>query len=223
MLAVYTFFFSVVFEARWGSAPQSESQFALIVFVGLLLHGLLAEIINRAPTLIVANPNLVRKVVFPLEVLPVVALLSAFAHLLVGLAIWFAFYAIARGAPPPATAPLVLIVLVPFALMLLGFGWVLASLGVYLRDLVHVTPMISALLLFASPVFYPVSVLREPFRTLVSASPLALPIEQARRVLLDGGLPDWTALGVYTLVAVLIAAAGLIWFAGTSKGFADVV
>lgn len=222
MLAVYTLFFNEVFERRLGPSAQTATQFALAVFIGMLLHGLLSESMTRAPTLIVTQPNLVKKVVFPLEILPIVSLGSAMIHLLAGLAIWLAFYAFAYGVPSP-TVPLFLVVLVPFTLMTLGIAWIFAALGVYLRDLAHVTPIVSTVLLFASPVFYPLSALREPFRSIVSASPLTLPIEQARTVLLTGHPPDWPALFVYALVAVLVAGLGLLWFAGTSKGFADVV
>jgi len=222
MLAVYTAFFNEVFGARLGPSAQTAPQFALALFIGMLLHGLLSECMTRAPALIVSQPNLVKKVVFPLEILPIVSLGSALIHLLAGMAIWLGFYCVAEGMPPP-TAPLIVVVLLPFTLMTLGIGWILAALGVYLRDLAHVTPILSSVLLFASPVFYPLSMLREPFRSVVAASPLTLPIEQARAVLLTGHLPDWPALLAYTLVAVLVAALGLLWFAGTSKGFADVV
>jgi len=223
MLAVYTFFFSEVFQARWGSAPHTgRVDFALILFVGLLLHGFLAESIVRAPQLVVGQPNLVRKVVFPLEVLPIVAVGSALFHFAVGFAIWLLFHLFVDGLPP-ATSWLLPLVVLPVAIMTLGFCWLLASLGVYLRDVTFVMPFIATVLLFASPIFYPLQTLREPFRTIVEVSPLTFPVETARRILFDGVPPSWSGLAVYTLIALAIAYAGLVWFQGTRKGFADVL
>ena len=222
MLAVYTYFFSEVFHARWGDATQLKSDFALILFIGLLLHGLLAESIVRAPMLIVGQSNLVRKVVFPLELLPVVGIGSAFFHFCVGVLIWLVFYMSTHGLPP-ATALLLPVVVAPLLVMLLGFCWLLSSLGVYLRDVGHVVPFIAVVLMFASPVFYPLSALHEPFLTLVQFSPLTAPIQQARQVLMDGLLPDWWVLARYSIVALAITYAGFAWFQGTRRGFADVL
>jgi lipopolysaccharide transport system permease protein len=223
MLTVYTFFFSEVFQARWGSAPRADRiDFALILFVGLLLHGFLSESIVRAPQLVVGQPNLVRKVVFPLEVLPLVAVGSALFHFAVGFAIWLVFHIAASGLPP-ATAWLLPVVLLPLAVMTLGFCWLLASLGVYLRDVTFVMPFVATVLLFASPIFYPLDALREPFHSIVRLSPLTFPVEAARRLLFEGQPPSWSALGIYAVVSLVVAYAGLVWFQGTRKGFADVL
>ncbi|MEO6928093.1 MAG: ABC transporter permease [Casimicrobiaceae bacterium] len=222
MLAVYTYFFSEVFHARWGNTLQVKADFALILFVGLLLHGFLAESIIRAPQLIVGQANLVRKVVFPLELLPIVGIGSALFHFLVGMLIWLAFYVLTHGLPP-VTAFLLPLIVIPLLIMLLGFCWLLSSLGVYLRDVSHVVPFIAVVLMFASPVFYPLDALKEPFLTLVQMSPLTLPIQEARHVLIDGLMPDWLMLARYCLVALLVAYAGFAWFQGTRRGFADVL
>jgi lipopolysaccharide transport system permease protein len=222
MLAVYTFFFTELFPTRWSTSTEGRGAFALILFIGLLLHGLLAEVLTRAPTLIVANPNLVKKVVFPLDLLPVVSLGSTLFHFAIGMAIWLAFHAVQRGFPPPTSLWLPAIVL-PLALLALGLSWVLASLGVYLRDIGHIVPVIATILLFASPIFYPLDTLKGPLRAIVQLSPLTVPVEQARNVLIEGRSPDFAALGVYALVAVAVAYIGFVWFQGTRKGFADVV
>lgn len=222
MLAVYTFFFTEMFPTRWSAAAETRGGFALVVFVGLLLHGMFAEVLTRAPYLIVTNANLVKKVVFPLDLLPVVSLGSTLFHLAIGVAIWVAFHLLRNGLPPPTALWLPLVVL-PLALMALGFSWFLASLGVYLRDVGHVVPVIATILLFASPIFYPLESLQGGLRTLVLASPLTVPVEQARRVMIDGLAPDFAALGAYALVALAVAYAGFVWFQSTRKGFADVV
>jgi len=221
MLAIYTFFFTEVFPTRWSGAA-GRADFALVLFVGLLLHGLLAETMQRAPVLVTGNPNLVKKVVFPLDLLPVVSLGSTLFHFAIGMAIWLVFHLFVRGAPPPTALWLPLCVL-PLLLLALGIAWMLASLGVYLRDVGYVVPVLATVLLFATPIFYPLDAVKGPMRALVQLSPLTVPVEQARRVLIDGVAPDFGALAGYAVVAIAVAMLGLAWFQGTRKGFADVV
>ena len=222
MLAVYTLFFTEVFPTRWQGEAGSRGDFALILFVGLLLHGLVAEALTRSPSLVAGSPNFVKKVVFPLDILPVVSIANALFHLAIGFVIWFVFHLVVRGLPPPTALWLPLVVL-PLAFVALGLAWGLASLGVYVRDIGQVMPALATVLLFASPVFYPLEAVRPPLRTLVLASPLTVPLEAARRVLIEGRTPDFMALGIYALVAITVAYAGFVWFQGTRKGFADVV
>lgn len=226
MLTVYTFVFSVVFKARWGAAvpgaDESRSQFALILFVGLIVHGLFAEVANRAPQLIVSNPNYVKKVVFPLEILPVVTLGAALFHALVSLLVLLLAFAAIHGNIP-WTAVLAPLVLVPLAVLILGFSWVLAALGTYLRDIGQTVGILTSLMMFLSPVFYPVSALPESLRPFFLANPLTFVIEQARDVLIWGRMPYWPGLAAYWLIALLVAAFGFAAFQKTRSGFADVL
>lgn len=223
MLAVYTFVFSVVFKARWGvGGEESKTQFALVLFAGMIVHGLLAEVLNRAPNLILANVNYVKKVVFPLEILPVVSMGAALFHTLVSLVVLLAAFAIFNGYLH-WTAILVPLVLLPLVILTLGIAWLLASLGVYLRDVGQTMGFVTTVLLFLAPVFYPVTALPEEFRPVILANPLTFIIEQAREVLIWGRPPDWAGLGVYALVATVVAWAGYAWFQKTRKGFADVL
>ena len=221
MLTIYTFFFSEVFQAKWPGATQDRSQFALSLYIGLLLHGFFSECIVRAPTLVIANQNLVKKVSVPVGD-TCSQLGSAIFHFSIGLVIWFAFELFVDGLPP-ATAILLPLIVAPLAVAALGFSWMLASLGVYVRDIAHLTPVIATVLMFASPVFYPSHALPEQFHIALAASPLTVPIEEARAVLLAGRAPDWVSLGAYTMFALAIAVLGFAWFQGTRKGFADVV
>lgn len=224
MLAIYTFVFSVVFKARWSPADTGEStgQFALVLFVGLIVHGLVAEVLNRAPTLILGNVNFVKKVVFPLEILPAVALGSALFHGLVSLLV-LAMALLAVHGAVPWTALYLPLILAPLLLMTLGLAWLLASLGVYLRDIGQTVALLTTVLMFVSPVFYPVDALPEAYRAYILANPLTFVIEQARAVLIWGDAPDWSGLGAYTLGAAGVAWAGFAWFQLTRRGFADVV
>jgi lipopolysaccharide transport system permease protein len=223
MLTAYTFVFSVVFKARWGQGDgESRAQFAVILFVGMIVHGLFAEVINRAPSLIVGNANYVKKVVFPLEILPAVSLGAALFHAVASLVVLLAAVAILTG-PPNWTAALIPLVLLPLAIFSLGLAWLLAALGVFLRDVGHAVGIVTSLMLFLSPVFFPVSALPEAYRPLLLANPLTFIIEQARMVLIFKTPPDWAGMCLYSLAALAVAWLGYASFQKTRKGFADVL
>jgi lipopolysaccharide transport system permease protein len=226
MLAVYTFVFSVVFKSRWGApisgAVEDRTQFALLLFVGMIVHGLFAEVLNRAPGLILANVNYVKKVVFPLQILPIVAMSAALFHALVSLAVLLLAFAIFHGYVP-WTALFVPLVLLPLVVFTLGVAWMLASLGTFLRDVSQTIGVLMTVMMFLSPVFYPVSALPEDLRPLIMMNPLTFIIEQAREVLVWGRMPDLPGLAAYLGVALVVGWAGFIWFQKTRKGFADVV
>ncbi len=223
MLLVYTFVFSVVFKARWGvGGEESRADFAIILFVGMIVHGLIAECINRAPGLILSNVNYVKKVVFPLEILSLVALGSAlfncFVSTTVLLLAQFAINHIFSW-----TSFVFPLVLLPLIFTSMGIAWFLASLGVYVRDIGQITGIFTTVLLFLSPIFYPVSALPKEYQGLMQLNPLAFIIEESRKVLVFGRMPDWFAVGIAMLVGLGIAAAGFWWFQKTRKGFADVL
>lgn len=224
MLAVYTFVFGTVFGARWtpGQTTSSTTEFAIVLFAGLIVFQLFSEVILRAPTLVLSNVNYVKKVVFPLEILPVVALGSALFHAAVSLVVLVAALLIAHGQIA-LTAILLPLVLLPLLLVILGLAWLLASLGVFVRDITQILGMLVTALMFLSPVFFPLSALPEWIRPWLAFNPLTLPIEQTRDVLIWGQAPDFAALAVYAVLAVVVAAAGLRWFQLTRKGFADVL
>lgn len=223
MLTVYTFVFSEVFKSRWGvGGDESKTQFAVVLFVGMIVYGLFAEVLNRAPGLILSNVNYVKKVVFPLEILPVIAVGAALFHNLISLGVLLAAFALFNGYLH-WTAILTPVVLLPLVILTLGLGWMLASMGVFLRDVGQTIGIITTVLMFLSPVFYPLSAVPEKFRPIIMANPLTFIIEQGRDILIWGHLPDWAGLGLYTLAATAIAWTGFAWFQKTRKGFADVL
>ncbi len=223
MLAVYTFVFSEVFQARWGGATgQGRGQFAVMLFIGIIIHGFFCECLIRAPQLITANPSYVKRVVFPLEVLAVSTLASAFFHLGVNLLVLLAG-ALLLGQPVTWSAAWLPLVLAPLAVASLGVVWFLAGLGVYVRDVTQVTGVLATLLLFASPVLYPLSAVPERFRLILWFNPLTLIIEQARRVFLAGQPPDWSIWSLYLACALAFSWLGFWWFQRARKGFADVI
>jgi lipopolysaccharide transport system permease protein len=223
MLAVYTFVFSVVFKARWGiDTGESKTQFAVILFVGMIVHGLFSEVLNRAPSLILSNVNYVKKVVFPLEILPVIAMGAALFHSLISVCVLLAAFAIFNGFLQ-WTVVFIPFVLLPFIILTLGLAWMLASLGVFVRDIAQTVSIVTLIMMFLAPVFYPITALPEEFRPWLLANPLTFIIEQAREVAIWGHLPDFKGLAMYTLQSCIWAWLGFAWFQKTRKGFADVL
>jgi lipopolysaccharide transport system permease protein len=215
--------FSVVFKARWGTdSDESKIDFAIILYVGLICHLMFAEVVLRAPTLIQANVNYVKKVVFPLEILPVVAMGSALFHSLASLFVLLLMFVLLNGLIywTVLLAPLVLF---PLVLVTLGFSWYLASIGTYLRDVGHTVGIVTTAMMFFSPVFYPLSFLPEKYHVFLMMNPLTFIIEQTRKVLIFSQMPDWTGLAIYTVVSCMVAWSGYWWFQKTRKGFADVL
>jgi len=224
MLVVYTFVFSEIFKSRWGGAggDDSKTQFAVVLFVGMIVLSLFSEVVNRAPGLILSNVNYVKKVVFPLEILVVIAMGVALFHSLISLGVLLAAFMLFNGYLH-WTAIFTPLVLLPLVIVTLGISWVLASLGVFLRDVGQTIGIITTVLMFLSPVFYPVTAVPEKFRLFIMANPLTFIIEQAREVLIWGHLPNWTGLGIYIIAATVTAWAGYALFQKTRKGFADVL
>ncbi|WP_231716379.1 ABC transporter permease [Desulfosarcina alkanivorans] len=223
MLAIYTFVFSVVFKARWGIGnEESKTEFAVVLFVGLIVHALFSEVLNRAPNLMLSNVNYVKKVVFPLEILPVVAMCSALFNTMVSLIVLLGAFILLNGFLH-WTILFVPIVFSPLILVSLGFAWLLASLGVFLRDVGQTISIITTMMLFLAPVFYPMSALPQKYHMFILLNPLTFIIEQARKVLLYGQFPDWNGLGIYITASFMVGWIGYWWFQKTRKGFADVL
>lgn len=221
MLCLYTFVFSSVFKARW-KGYESSTSYALVVFAGLIVHALLAECITRAPQLITSNPNYVKKMVFPLEIYAWVTVGSAVFHTLVSwVVLVIAQLVFGMGLPP--TVLLFPVVLMPLVLGCLGVVWFLSALGVYYRDVVQVTGVLSTLLLFLAPVFYSADSLPEQYRRLLYLNPLTPILEQTRQVQVFGALPSVGTLAACYAAGLLAALFGFYWFQKLRTGFADVI
>lgn len=222
MLAVYTFVFSNIFKSRWPGSTDSKSEFALVLFPGLIIFSIFSECINRAPGVIVVHANYVKKVVFPLEILPFVSVISAMFHGAISFFVWVVAYVFLVGVPP-ATVIYFPLIMLPFLFFLMGLSWFLASLGVYLRDVAQLIGMATAVLMFLSPIFYPAASLPEEYRYLLYLNPITLVVEQVRAVLYFGVQPDADLLTVYIVSSALAAWLGFLWFQKTRRGFADVL
>jgi lipopolysaccharide transport system permease protein len=223
MLAVYTFVFAVVLNARWNpSGDETPVDFALILFVGMIVYGFVADCVNRAPTLVLASANYVKKVVFPLEILPLVALNAAVFHAVVSTLAW-CVARVLTGGSLPLTSVFLPLVVAPLVLGTLGVAWTLASLGVYIRDIGQTIGLVTTVLMFLSPMFFPRAAIPAQFRVIVDLNPLTFFMEQAREVLVWGRPPSWPELGLQLAAAVVVAQAGFWWFQRTRRGFADVL
>ncbi len=222
MLAIYTFVFSVAFKAKWGAGEESKVAFAIVLFSGMIVHSFFSECLNRAPTLIISHPNYVKKVVFPLEILPWMTLLSAAMHFLVSFGVLLVFCLLAGVAVHVGTL-LIPISLIPLILMMLGLSWLFASLGVYLRDLSQVIGMVTTVALFMAPVFYPIEILPDAYQTILTWNPLTLPIIQFRDLMLWGKPIQWGNWAISLVVGLGICQAGHWWFQKSRRGFADVL
>jgi lipopolysaccharide transport system permease protein len=221
LLAVYTLAFGVILKAQWGFAGGT-GDYALMVFAGLIVFNAFAECLARAPLLVAANPNFVKKIVFPLELLPWVLTLTVLLHALLAVAVWLLVYAVLHGIPPATAlfAPLVLAALLP---LLLGTCWLLSATGVAVRDVGQLTGLVSHALLFLTPIFYSVDAVPAVMRTLLALNPLTFVVEQMRSVLYLGRAPAWDLLAGYVAASSLFAWLALVLFRRLRRGFADLV
>ncbi|WP_305845634.1 ABC transporter permease [Photobacterium kishitanii] len=223
MLAVYTFVFSVVFKAKWsGVDTGSKTTFALILFAGLIVFNFFAECVNSAPRVILNNANYVKKVIFPIETLPWVTIGSAFFHLCVSVVVWILFYLIEIGLPH-STIFLLPVVLFPIILLVTGLTWFLSALGVYIRDIGQIVGIMTTVLMFLSPIFFPLDSLPEKYHAILNLNPLAPVISYMRDILYWGKLPNITSYLIYTCICLIVFVMGFIFFQKTRKGFADVL
>lgn len=222
MLCVYTLAFGYVLKSRWPGASGDIFEFAMILFIGLIVHGFFAECISRSPNLIVGNSNLVKRIIFPLQLLPWTAVLSALFHLVANTLVYFVISTILLHQAH-WTIILLPVVVIPLVMFAVGVCWFLAALGVFLRDVGQVMGVISTALLFLSSAIIPVSTLPEQYQLVFKLNPLTFIIDQAREVAFWGRLPDWTGLGLYALGALVVMYLGFAFFEKTRRGFADVL
>lgn len=222
LVLVYTYVFSSIFQMRWGQADATTAEFGVVLFAGLIMFWLFSDCITRSPDLVVERSNFVKRVVFPLEILPIVNLGAALFHW--GVSALVLVGAIAAVGMPLHPGILYLpLLLVPFCLVMLGVSWILAAVGVYVRDIGPAVSLVVTCALFLAPVFYPLSAVPERFHDLIRLNPLTVIIEQARAVALWGHPPDFGVLTSYTMVGWAMAVVGLYVFRQAKSGFADVI
>ena len=222
MLCVYTFAFGFVMKAKWPQVAGGDHHFSLILFIGLIIHGVLSECMVRAPTLITGNASYVKRVVFPLEILPWPPIYSALFQACMNFIVFIVLRLIMEGSFD-WTIIFLPVVFLPLIAISLGVSWIFAALGVYLRDINQITGVLATALLFISSAMIPVATLPPAYQRLFNLNPLTFLIDQARAVALWGQTPDWFGLGIYLVGGVVLMYLGYGWFMATKKGFADVL
>lgn len=222
MLIVYTVAFGSILKGRWPQAGGTHVEFGLIIFVAIIVHGFFAECFTRAPRLMLDNGNYVKRVVFPLDILSWSMLLSALFHTVMNVIVFclLSLFVYRQLAPTVVLLPLVLL---PLVLLTIAVSWVVASLGVYLRDIAQVAPVIATAMFFLSSAIIPLDAVPAEYRLVFELNPLTFFIDQARAVALWGDAPDWVGLGWYGLGGLAAVFAAHAWFQRTSRGFADVL
>lgn len=221
MLMIYTFAFHELLGARWPGVSGRDG-FAVMVFVGMILHSMFAEVLTRAPASISGQPNFVKKLVFPLTILPLVSIGSSLIHAALAFCV-LAGAGFAVGYQMHWTALLIPVIIVPYLLLLSGVAWAFAAIGVYIKDISQLSGLLATMLLFLSPVFYPMSSVPEPYDTISNLNPLTFVIESIRGMLFDGRLPEVSALLSNYAVSIVSSVLGLAFFRQTRPGFGDVL
>jgi len=222
MLVIYTLVFRHVFQVRWSVPGEGNIAFALRLYTGLAVFNFFAECVNRAPHLVLEQPHLVKKVVFPLEILPWASVLAAGIQLLSGGVILLALRWLGMGSLPLSALALPMVWLPLFPLCL-GLSWALGALGPYVRDVSQVVGMVVAALVFISPVFFPVEALPPRMQEWMWLNPLAPVMTQTRQVLLNGQWPDLGDWARNLLGCMGVAFVGAVLFDRLRQGFSDVI
>ena len=222
MLLVYLFVFNIVLKTRFNENSETKAEYALLVFAGFTVFIFFSEIINRSPSLILSNVNFVKKLVFPLEILTYIVTGTALFQILVNIIILLIANLLIYKSLPWTLVffPVILLVLIPFCL---GFSWMLASLGTFIRDVGPVAVVSTQILMFMTPIFYPVDAIPEGFRYYIKLNPLTLIVSEMRSIAIYGNLPNWYSLLIYGICGWLIAWIGFFWFQKTRNGFSNVL
>ena len=222
MLAIYTFVFSFIFKGKWDVAMEAQGSFAMILFMGLIIFNFFSECLTTSASLILSNANYVKKVVFPLEILPWVNLGNAFFHFSVSLFTWLigsllVFQSIS------IYLLLIPVILLPFIILILGLSMLVSALGVFVRDIGQFVGLLVTAMMFLTPIFYPMSRVPEEYRMAILLNPLTIPVMEMRNVLIFDRLPDWQLLSIYSVVSVIVCSVCFILFQKMRRGFADVM
>jgi lipopolysaccharide transport system permease protein len=223
-IATFYFVFVIVFKTRWRVEEDAGGEYVLALFAGLIGYNMFIDIVGRAPALVTGNVNYVKKIVFPLDLLPFVAAFSAIVTFIAASCIWVVLFMLVRGALPPATMVLAPLIVLPILLYALAAAWLVSALCVYFRDVAQAVPLALQALIFLSPVLYPLErVPSGPFRLLLLANPLTIPIESLRGLSLYGRLPEPREFLISLSVAIAAATLGHRFFQRARVGFADVL
>lgn len=224
MVCIYTLFLSFFLKVRWGTDPGEQSAYLLPLnlLLGLILYNFFSECLSSSPELIRSQANFVKKIIFPLEILPWILISVRGFYALIALLIWTIFFFLVMG-PLPLTSLYCFLLIPPFILLTLGISYFVSALSVYLRDISKLVRFLVTMLMFLSPVFYSTSLIPNKIKTLLLLNPLTYIIEQARACCFQGHSPNWFYFFLYTSLSLIIFYAGYLWFDKLKEGFCDVL
>lgn len=222
MLTVYTIVFGFIFQGSYQHVGETKIQFVLGLFCGMLIWELIAHTFAAAPMLIVQNANLVTKVIFPLEILPIAMLGGTLVHTAIGFIPLLLLIVTSQGIISFSGLSLFFI-LIPVLFYCLGVVWFLSALGVFLRDIGAMMPAVITVLMFMSAIFFPIAAIPEAWRWVVMLNPAAVLISMARNALIFGQWIDWKIYGVQLILSFIVMMVGYVFFMKVKPAFADVL
>ena len=222
MLSIYTMVFQHILGVKWGPQPSSGVSFALNLYLGLVVFNLFAESLQAAPMVLRVHANLIKKVRFPILILPTIPVAVALCDAMLGLMIWLIIHLLVQGIPPLTIAYLPIVIL-PFLLFVMGLCWFISSVSVYVRDTTQLIRFAMTGLLFLSPIFFPLEAMPASLQTILSFNPLAIEINMLRGIMVEGIAPAWDIYAGFLTFGALTYLAGYHWFTLTRDGFTDVL
>ena len=222
MLIAYTVVFGYIFKSRWPGLDESPFQLAVVIYSGLIPFNFFSEVVSRSSTIIVNNTNYVKRVVFPLEILPVSVVVAALLNFVIGVLILLGAEIVFGNKVEWNNIAMIIPVVLPLAILALGIGYIISSTCLFIRDVEQVAFFLTSLLLFATPIFYPVSSLPESFRWILSVSPIAFAVDSIRDIVVYNKLPILNTYFMQLIFSVLFFLVSLVWFERLKKGFSDV-
>lgn len=222
LLAIYTAVFSSVLKMQWSPGRSGFGDFALMLFCGLVPFNFLNEALSGSVMSIAGSPNYVRRIAFPVEVLPCVQVGSAAVHAAISTVILLFGILLLMGEYHWTIIVLPLVWL-PYLVFTVALCLLAAGVGVFVRDIGHLVGLVMSVLFFLSPIFYPVTAVPESVQWFFSLNPIAQIAAGVRNACVEGRLPDWSSWSLHLLAgaALLLASAG--WFQSVRKRFSDVL
>lgn len=221
MLCIYTFVFGIIFGVKL-PADIGTSSFAIFLFSGLIPWRAFSESLNTSTGIIISNVNLVKKVIFPLEIFSTSTVISSIINSFFSMTILFIGMLILDHRIP-LTFLYLFIIFIPQILFTTGLCWFLSSIGVFLRDIKSIVSVILMAWMYMTPIFYPVERIPEKFRLIMNLNPMHVIVTNYRRVLLMGVSPDWFWLTFVTITGIIFSILGYTWFMKSKGAFADVI
>jgi lipopolysaccharide transport system permease protein len=221
LMATYFFVFGIVLESRIGT-DTSRTGFVLYLLAGMLPWLAFSEAVGRSPHVLLEHRNFIKKLVFPVEILPVTQTFSALVTQFFAVLLFVIALIVIRGSIP-ATAAWLPVLLIPQILFTAGTAWFLSALGVFLRDLGQIIGFILTLWFFLTPICYPETSLPAGAAAILTKNPVYVLVRGYRSILLENAAPSPDSLWKLWLVGCVVFIAGYAWFHKLRKSFADVI